>query len=102
MKPTLQFDDVMSAYLQYAAMIQAVTVAEYVWTLTGEYQTLDAGVQAATTLQQWAERTIINTVRAYEWENGIRRRSITYSNRPAAAHRAWENMLVNRAALAAQ
>jgi hypothetical protein len=99
MKPTLQFDDVLSAYLQYAAMIDGVTVAEFVWTVTGEYQALPASVQAKTSLQKFAEDQIVNTVRAYEWENNIRRRSITYGKSARAHHRAWDNMLANRAAL---
>jgi hypothetical protein len=93
---TLQLDEVMTAYLEYAAAIERKTVKNFVSKLRQKFNALHPSLKRLYTVQTFATKTIGDVIGSHEVQNGLPE-SYTYSNR--AAHQCWQNMLANRAAL---
>jgi len=99
MKSTLQLDDVMAAYAEYAAAIEHKPVTKFVAKLRRQFSRLHPSLKRCYTVQTFAEKEIEEIVHCHERENRLPQ-SYTYSNRNSARERCWNNMLSNRAALA--
>ena len=97
---TLQFDEAMSGYLEYAAAIKRKPVQRFVATLRRRFTVLHPSLKRLYTLETFARKEILDAVQRHELQNRLPK-SLTYSNRNSAAHRCWENMLANRVALSA-
>jgi hypothetical protein len=98
---TPQFDEVMTAYLEYAAAIEGKTVENLVAKLRRQLNGIDSSLKrkGVYTLQSRTERHINLVIGSHEWQHRLPE-SYTYSNRKSALERCWNNMLANRAALA--
>ena len=98
-KATLQLDEVMTAYLEYAAAIEGKTVKNFVAKIRRTFNARHSSLKRVDSLPKFADREILGTVDTYEWQNRLPQ-STTFSTRSSAARRCWNNMLANRAALA--
>jgi hypothetical protein len=98
-KATLQFDEHMTAYVEYAAAIEGTPVKTFLAKLRRKFNALHSSLKRLYTVQTFADKTVCDVIASHEAQNGLLK-SYTYSRSTRAARRCWENMLRNRAALA--
>lgn len=99
-QPSEHVAEVWLEYLKYAALIKRVDFQTLLKRFERAYYSLHPSLKRNHSRVSYVRHRIQDTVESYEAQNGLRK-STTYSRRPDAAHRAWNNMLANRAALAA-
>ena len=96
----LQFDQYMSEYVKYAAMIKRTTPEKLIGTLRRTFNRITPVRKRDTdSLRRFVEMNAVGAVEHFEWKFYLPK-STTYSRRKDALNRAWMNMIGNRAALA--